>query len=439
MNRESQNKKLGWMGLRLSRNDPFVLVLWGLVFVALLVWIGLQAPGWDVTVCRNAIRSLQSGHDPYVDAIRIQKLAYSNGPIPPNTDPPFSYVYPPITLPILSLLGHLSVNFTGFIYWSMYATAILTQISVGLLLPNIREKRIFQYLAPVIIFFPGLLADGTVLSGNVAHIFYGAILLAAVIGWRRNVWGWFYVAILIASCVKPPFLALLAIPVLSSRKPWLPASLTALAGFVLFIGQLLLCPLLFRNYLEAVRLMFTLSHDFGCSPEGIFSQWLVAHHLPYYPGNLLFYLAYALPLAGFLFYLSRRYFAGAFMLKQWAPVLLVGAVLLNPRIIEYDVAPIALPLALIVWRVTTYFLTTKQAGIALSFLFVVANAFALTSWSLRKIIDCPLLVIIFLAGSWHLLYDGRRIVRPALAAKTGLPGEVQLQAQILRLRRRMTN
>jgi hypothetical protein len=405
--------QLDWMGVRPLRNSPLVVALWISVFAAILVWIDFKTPGWDVAVYQNAIHSLQSGHDPYMDATRIQKLVYSQGPIPSNIDPPFTYNYPPITLPILGLLGRLPVHLAGFIYWSMYAVAILIQISVGLLLTNGREKRIFHYLAPVAIFFPGLLADGTVLSGNVAHILYAAVLLATVIGWRRNVWRSFYIATLVVSCVKLPFLSLVVIPVLSSTKQWWPAGLTALGGFSLFILQPLLYPSLFRHYLESVDLLFSLSHDFGCSPAGIFSQWLVAHDLPYSAGGLVFYLAYALPLAGFLFYLSRRYLAGSFPLMQWAPVLLVGVVLLNPRLIEYDVAPITLPLTLIVWRVTTHCIKAKQVAIVLVFLFAVANAFAVTSWSLRKIIDCPLLVIIFLAGSWHLLHSGRRIVGSA--------------------------
>ena len=65
---------------------------------------------------------------------------------------------------------------------------------------------------------------------------------------------------------------------------------------------------------------------------------------------LIFYLCYAIPLFALLFALSRRYLQGSFTLRQWAPVLLVGVILFNPRILEYDVAPITLPLTLIAWR-----------------------------------------------------------------------------------------
>lgn len=401
-------------GERPKRSYRNLKALWFAVCISICIWAVFQTPGWDAAIYRNAMHSLQAEHDPYIDAIRIQKLIYSRGPIPPGTDTPYSYVYPPITLPILGFFSKLPIVVEGLLYWPLYITAILAQLWVGLLFPKGREKRIFVYLTPVALFFPGLLVNETILSGNIAHVLYAAILLAAVIGWRHNKWRWFYIAVLAASCVKAPYLSLVAIPVLSARKQWMHAGITTLASIALFVIQAFLWPSLFHNYLEAVELMFSLNHDFGCSVAGLFSQWLAAHHLPYFIGSL-FYLAYALPLAVLLFYLSRKYFARVFLLKEWGPILLVGVILLNPRLIEYDVAPITLPLALIAWRVASSCTTKKRAGITLAILFFVANAFALTDWNLRKMIDGPLLVIIFLAGSWHLL-RGDRLVSDTIKA-----------------------
>jgi hypothetical protein len=88
-------------------------------------------------------------------------------------------------------------------------------------------------------------------------------------------------------------------------------------------------------------------------------------------------------------------------------VLLPGVVLLNPRLIEYDVAALALPLALIGWRVVSSCTTHRNAIIVLSVLFVIANCFAVHRWELRKLIDGPLLVLFFLAGSLNLLLLSR--------------------------------
>ncbi|MDP9039311.1 MAG: DUF2029 domain-containing protein [Acidobacteriota bacterium] len=383
--------------------------LWILIALSLPVWIGLSTPGWDLKIYQTAIHSLQAGHDPYVDATGIQKLAYSRGPIPPHRDPPFTYNYPPVTLLVLALAGRIPSPLAAFAYWCAYAVAILIQIGVSLTLPEAGERRIFRFVAPLTVFFPGLLADGTVLSGNIAHILYGAMLLSAVVGWRRDRWRWFYLATLIASCFKLPFLTFLLIPVFSSERQWLPAAMTALGGVVVAFAQPFLYPQLSFHYIESVELMFSLTRDFGCGPAGIFSQWLVAHHHPYTPGGLLFYLAYAAPVVVFLFVLSRRYIAGSFPLKQWLPVLLLGTVLLNPRLIEYDVVPVTLPMALILWRVTTRFTSARRAAAGLLLCVGTCNVIGLSSWSLRKIVDCPLLVLTFVAGSWLLLHQ-----RPAI-------------------------
>ena len=391
------------------RRRGIVLVFWILVFAAMPVWIAFDSPGWDLAIYHTAIRALAAGHDPYADAIAIQQLFHSQLALHPNAQVPYSYVYSPITLPLLRLIGEFPIWLSGSVYWLVYLAGILAQIWVAMKATTDTERRYFIYLAPVAAFFPGFLANGTVLSGNVAYILYALVLLAAVRGWRRGSWHWFYLATLAASCVKAPLLSLVVIPILSARRQWLPAGITTAAGVALFAIQPLIWPTLFKHYLQAVELQFRYNRDFGCSPSGLFSGVLYDRGIPYSPASFIFYLCYAIPLFALLLYLSRRFLSGGFSLKQWIPVLLVGVILLNPRLIEYDVAPLALPLALIAWRFLSSFTTPARTILVLSIFFAVANAFALYSWDLRKLIDGPLLVLFFLAGSWNLLQGSRRL------------------------------
>jgi hypothetical protein len=221
--------------------------------------------------------------------------------------------------------------------------------------------------------------------------------------WRRNRWLWFYGAVLAASCVKAPLLSLVVIPVLLARRQWLPTAITTAISLALFAVQPLLWPTLFKHYLEAVELQFSFNRDFGCSPAGLFGEILASHGLPYSPGTWVFYLAYAIPLFATLFYLSRRFLRGDFSVERWIPVLLVGVILLNPRIMEYDAAPIALPLALIAWRFFRAFFQPGGTILCVALLFGLANAIAAVSWDVHKLVDGPLLVVFFAAGSWSLL------------------------------------
>ncbi len=251
--------------------------------------------------------------------------------------------------------------------------------------------------------FPGLLESGVVLGGNIAYVLYPAVLLCAAVGWRRGDWRWFYAAVLAASCVKAPMLSLIAIPILSARRQWIPAGLTAVAGVALFAGQPLIWPTLFKNYLQAVDLQFLYNRDFGCSPAGLLSDILYTHNIPYSPAGLIFYLCYAVPLLALLWHLSRKYLDGDFSLAEWIPVLLVGVILLNPRIMEYDVAPLTLLMALIAWRFFARFTSTAKTIVCMAVLVVMTNGVAAFGWYVRKLVNGPLLILLFAAGCWMLL------------------------------------
>jgi hypothetical protein len=377
---------------------------WILVFAGMAACIPFASSGWDVRVYSAAIQSLRAGHDPYADAMAIQRAYHEQSKLQPNGDPPYSYVYSPITLPLVGLIGKLPLWFSGGAYLFVYALGVLGQMWFALQLTGERERRFFLYFAPVSAFFPGLLENGTVLGGNIAYVLYAAVLLCAIVGWRRGDWRWFYVATLAASCVKAPLLSLVVIPVMSARRQWIPAGLTAVAGVALFAMQPLIWHSLFKNYLEAVDLQFLYNRDFGCSPAGLFSDFLYTRGISYSPAGIIFYLCYAIPLLAWLFYLSRRFLRGEFALNRWIPVLLLGVILLNPRIMEYDVAPITLLMALIAWRFFARFTTTAKTMICFAILIAVTNGIAAFGWYIRKLVDGPLLIVVFAVGCWSLMH-----------------------------------
>ena len=391
-----------------SRN---VVLLWILALITILLWARLGGVGWDVAIYRAGMRSLRAGHDPYTDATSIQRIFHqqllANPKLLLHQDPPFSYVYSPITLPLLRVLGAVPDWLSGTLYYLLYSAAALAQVWVTFRAVERSERPYFRYLAPVAIFFPGFLADATIMSGNIAYLLYATVLLTAVLGWQRGSWRWFYPAILAASCVKAPLLTLVCIPLLSARRQWLSVAFTGAAGVILFAAQPAVWPTLFRHYLEAVDLQFRFNRDFGCSPAGLFGDVLYGHGIPYTPASMIFFLCYAIPLFGLLFYLSRLYLRGSFSFAQWMPVMLVGVILLNPRIMEYDTAPLALPLALIAWRFLARWSKPPRTIAYLSLLFLSVNAVGALGWNIRKLTDGPLLVLFFAAGTWHLLQLAR--------------------------------
>jgi hypothetical protein len=386
-----------------------VLLAW-LILLAILPMVAVADEwGWDLVPMRNALHSLHAGKDVYASDIAAQDAFRSQSAHAPGAEPPLMYVYPPITLPLLHALGAVRMPYKAALFLVVCVLGYILQTWAGSRALQPREARSFAYLAPLALFFPGLLANSNVLSGNIAYVLYGVMLLAAVRGWRgeqnEQRWGLFYAAVLLASAFKTPYLTLLAVPVFCSRREWGRAGLTALAGVALFLAQALLWPTLFAHYLRALAVMFEWQHDFGSSPAGMLATALIGRGHASSSSFLGFYLVYAVPLFAWLFYLSRRYLAGAFSLEQWIPTLLVGVILLNPRIIEYDVAPLTVPLALIGWRALQG-LRLPLRPVVGGTGFLAVNAFALVSWKNWKLAEGAVLVLFFGVGSVMLLRSG---------------------------------
>lgn len=394
-----------------------LICLWAATLISIPIWVSLADHGWDLNVYRAAASSLRNAHDPYADSIAIQTEFYRHHEFRQDVDPPYCYVYSPITLLLLKLISIVPDWISAIVYWALYVGGVLVGIRVAMAFVRFSERKIFLFFAPISAFFPGLLNDGTILGGNIAYILYGFILLSALHGWRRKQWFWFYFAVLAASCFKLPFLSFLLLPPLSERRQWLSAIFAGLIGAILFFSQSLVKPVLFKHFLQAVEQQFSYNRDFGASPSGILARFLIDHHYSYSPASLIFYLCYAVLLIFALFYGARLYFNGLIDLEQWAPMLLVGVVLLNPRLQTYDSSAITLPLTLIGWRSLRSTLSPFRTAIAFGGVFVAANLISRISWSARNLVECVLVIAISLAG-W--VYIRRQSVDSLLEAELDL-------------------
>jgi hypothetical protein len=371
------------------------------------IWAHFDKVGWDITVYWRAIEALRAGHDPYASAMAVQTATHLNGGPAAGVDPPWSYVYSPITLPALHLIALVPGILSGALYWTLYVAAALLLVWVGMRAVEPDERPAFIYFAAVAPFFPGLLANGIILGGNIAFLLYAAAFFTAWLAWKGNTWLPFYLVVILASCVKAPLLCLVVLPILTARKQWIPAIAAGFTGAFLFGIQQWIWPDLFHHYLQAVELQFSYNRDFGCSLTGLLSGVLFDRGIAYAKPAAAFYLVFAAALFATLWRLSRLYLAGRITLSQYMPVLLVGVIQLNPRLIEYDVAPLAIPLALIGWRAIAAHTTRSRAIWISAITFLILNAAALSSWTLRKAMDGPLLVLFFAIGAHQLIQKAK--------------------------------
>jgi hypothetical protein len=388
-----------------------------MAFTAIPIWNAFYPSlDCDAQVYFNAIHSVHLGHDPYAEGVAAASLFRGQMALHPNATPPYFYLYSPITLPVLQLLGCFPAVLYISGYWLIYAAGVLAAIFVSVKFTEPGERSFFLFLAPAAAFFPGFFQEATVMDGNIAFILYGLVFVCALLGWRRGRWHWFYLAVLAASCFKIPMLSLLAIPLLSARKQWLPVCVTGAAGLSLFAMQLWIWPVYFHNYLRAIAFEFSLGHAFGVSPAGLSGFALFNAGLPYSNAGAAVYIVFALPLFALLLYLSRQFHMGHFSLEQWVPVMMMGVILLNPRVLENDFAPLTLFMAMTLWRVIAS-LTSAKRAVVLSFLFVAVMNIAAAMITFIDVtglylncIEGLVLLAIFAAGCWNLL---RQTLRPA--------------------------
>lgn len=306
--------------------------------------------GWDAGIYGKAIQSLRHGIDPYATGIAEQQ-AFENRPASLQAEhAPFTYVYSPLTLPLLRLLILLPDWLLAALFWAAVIAGFFLQLWAGFQMADEHERRWLVLLLPAVAFFPGLITDDVILSGNVSYVLYGAVLAAAVPGWKRGRWFWFYAAVLAASVFKMQLLTLLAFPVLVGKRKWLPAIGTAAAGLAVVTAQAQLWPGLFREYLTTIRIMFGLIPDFGYGPAGILGRFLWNQGLPYSQAMTLTYLVFGGAIGVVLLSLASQARQEVFPRVIWLPVALVGTFLLNPRIMKYDMAAITIPMLLVASR-----------------------------------------------------------------------------------------
>jgi hypothetical protein len=434
----------------LSRRRVIGLFWMGAVLtVVVLACVG--PIGWDAHVLWKTIQAVHQHSDPFAEDRVILQAFHNPLESNPVEHPPLVYVYPPITLPLLRLLAILPGWLMGLLYVAAIAMGALLQIWAGYQLADKRERRWLALLLPAIVFFPGLVTDDVILSGNVAYVLYGVILAAATVGWKRGIWSWYYIAVLAASICKAPFLAMLAFPVLIDKRQWVPSGMTAITGVLVFGVQLWLWPVMFREYILNLRLVFDWLHDFGYGPVPLLGRAMWRHGLPSSLSTTLLYVVIACVLGVVLLSLARRVREWNLPRKTWIPVALVGTVLLNPRIMKYDLAAITIPMLLIGVRTLRFVLgrgdgerrrdsrnraqSDRKLILTASACFLIPNLITVAGPSWVPV-EFATLLAIFAMGLWSLQWS-LLSVRPRslgldLSDSSRLPRELVFPSGALR-------
>ena len=367
-----------------------------------LLWLGAACSvvgmaiflpfGWDA---KNYLSALQQ-YPAYVNGQASSSLAYS----------------PLFMIPALGAARLLPLWLAMAVFGLAYFSGWLVQLWVGMQCATSDERKILRYVAPVIAFFPGLLVSDVIVSGNLAYILYGLMLASAALGWKRERWNWFYVAVLASACVKVQLLTMLAIPLLCGKRQRMRTVITGATGLGLYALQFMVWPQAFHAYLNSLKTLAQSSRDFGCGPAGNLARVLQSLGVPYEKPCIVFYVAYAIVMFLILLALSRLYREHRVCFENWAPVMLLGVVLLNPRILSYDFAAVSLPMALVAWHSLREdgrnSLTPLLIGAGIVLLALNVSVSGIESWMTvlpDEFLEMLLMLGIFAAGVRGLLRE----------------------------------
>lgn len=297
---------------------------------------------WDLRVTTEALRYVRLGLDPYAASIAHEQAEAALG------HRVFIYWYPPISILFLRAINVIPELLRSLMFWAAYVAGFGLQLwgASRYALPTERNK--LRFLLPLTIFFPAFVPSDCILSGNLAIPMYGAIMAASVPGWRDGRWGWFYGAVLASSLLKPPMLVWLIVPWLIGSAQLVPSALAAFCGVDAFILQRVIWPERFASFMISIR--HALPYETNYSAVGMFYR--TAQQFGHPPSRLLaaFLVLFSTVIVALLAYFAYECKRGNLAGQSLAAIVLVSTAILAPRLKEYDLLPLTIPMALILLR-----------------------------------------------------------------------------------------
>jgi len=183
---------------------------------------------------------------------------------------------------------------------------------------------------------PGFSELVTLRGGNASAVFYLLALVTALPGLRRDRWGWFYLAVLLAGMVKIAFLLLLLLPIFAGKRQWLWSAACGLATMATYPLHRWLAPATYQDFVSAAYVQVVVRADLGHGILGAVAN--VERKLLHHRVDFLPYLVQTVFIIGIflaLLVIRRRELAKGNE-GVWLALLLVAIVLCNPRIQPYD-------------------------------------------------------------------------------------------------------
>jgi hypothetical protein len=291
-----------------------------------------------LAICGTWFHGLYRGQHDFWDA-RTYDVALARvhaGENPYDLTAP-TFVYPPIFLKCATPLSHVFPGRPGWYLYVLLACAAVCALPWILATTYIRSRWLTPAVAMLLFTFqPRLFGEIALLTGNFGVLLHVLVLASGIPGIRRNEWLPFYVTVILAGLIKPPFLGLLLLPLLAGRRQAWQSALSAVVVFVGYALQKLLLPASYRDFEASVRTKIVTQQDAGLGIYGYLMK--LGHRISFLSGSgsVIAHTCIIGAMVVVLF-LQRRVTRLPGVANLWVPVVLVLAVLANPRLEAYEI------------------------------------------------------------------------------------------------------
>jgi hypothetical protein len=296
---------------------------------------------WDVNFYAAVAKTMAAGVSPYDDAtvLKILGLHLSSG-----------FDYPPLVAEALYKFKWLVLAPAGRTL--VIGACIASWISIPYLLagsPRAWYSRDFLLVWGLYLVLFGLAGTRLLVVANISSILFASAVLSIVVAIRKSDYKFFWATILVCSFIKPYFLAFLLFPVILDKK-YLSVIALICALLAIYIFNYLINPQMFLEYVRAFAVqpanlgnlgfsIYTLAAEIISEGLGLSASRAtgIALGIHFLLSFAILMLAYAIG--------ARRPRPKCFdLFCCW---LFVSAFLISPRIFDYDIGVVVVPIVLL--------------------------------------------------------------------------------------------
>jgi hypothetical protein len=342
---QALTRLIRWIVVRLDLTLAAICFAFAAGYFIYLIFVS-HSFFWDFQRDVAVVKAMAAGVSPYDRTYLTEHFSiFQTSPIP------VTFVYPPLVAEAFYKLSWFMTTSIGCA--CLLFVQIVSWISIPYLLAGSPTKwysREFLYVWGLYLVLFGFSGMRIFAVGNPAGILNALIIASIVVAVRTRDYKVFWVAILICSMVKIYFLAFLMLPVILDKR-YIGATVFIFLFALAYSMNYFLSPVLFSEYLDKMAVL----SQIPVVAEGwsLYSlAHVVFHSFPKISGNRALLLALGVH---FLFvgiiiliaYAIAERYRRPYRFDLLCCWFFMSAFLISPRIFDYDIAVLTVPLVLL--------------------------------------------------------------------------------------------